>query len=110
MSQPTLNIVTTLEVSALVNRPHYFVTRDMAVILEELTCSGLVGMEVGDAGLKRWFKKTANIRSYWVAGEYQYLNSHNSKRVALYMAKDFFGLVVGHIGRNATRKRDISLI
>lgn len=110
MTQPTLNIVTTLEASALINRPHYFVHRDIEVILEGLTFSGLVGKEVGDGGLKRWFQKSVNTRSYWVAGEFQYLNSHNSKRVALYLAKDFFEVVLSHVACDSTRKRYASLV
>ncbi|ETK22073.1 hypothetical protein [Pseudomonas sp. FH1] len=110
MTHPTLHTVTSLDMAALTNRPRRFIHRDLMTLFTKLADAGLVGKEVGDGGLVRWFNKKAEASSYWVGGEYQYLDLRNRKQTALYIAKDFLMVVAARIDCDATRKKYISLM
>lgn len=121
MTHPAFNIdtsrntvpfhaITSLDMAALTDRPRRFIHRDVMILLGKLADAGLVGKEIGDAGLARWFNKKADISSYWVAGEYQYFDLRNRKQTALYIAKDFLMIVAGRIDCDVTRKKYVSMI
>lgn len=104
------NSVTSLEMSVLTNRPRRFIHRDLMTLLEKLADAGLVGKEVGDKGLLRWFNKKATCLSYWVAGEYQYVDVRNRKQTALNVSKEFLLIVIGRIDCDVARRLYVSMI
>lgn len=110
MTQPASNTVTSLEMATITNRPRRFIHRDMMILLAKLADAGLVDAEIGDGGLVRWFNTKAGVSSYWVAGEYQYVDSRNRKQTALYITKDFLVVVAARIDCDVTRKKYVSMI
>ena len=110
MTLPACNTVTSLEMAVLTNRHRRFIHRDLLILLSKLKDAGLIGEQIGDGGLVRWFNKKSEVISYWVAGEYQYFDSRNRKQTALYIAKDFLVVVAGRVDCDVTRKRYVSMI
>ncbi|AZE12645.1 hypothetical protein C4K10_4379 [Pseudomonas chlororaphis subsp. aureofaciens] len=110
MILPAHDSVTSLEMAMLANRPRRFIHRDITTLLTKLSDAGLIGSEVGDGGLLRWFNKKACTASYWVAGEYQYTDSRNRKQTALYIAKNFLMVIAGRIDCDVTRRLYVSMI
>ena len=104
------NTVTTLDMSALTNRPRRFIHRDLVTLLDKLVDAGLVGTEIGDKGLLRWFNRKASCLSYWVAGEYHYVDARNRKQTALYLSKDFLLIVIGRIDCDVARRLYVSMV
>ncbi|MFW9100200.1 hypothetical protein ACOI8A_08685 [Pseudomonas sp. P4795] len=102
--------ITSLNMAALTDRPRRFIHRDILNLLAKLADAGLVGSEIGDGGLARWFNKKTDVTSYWVAGEYEYLDLRNRKQTAIYIAKGFLMIVAGRIDCDVTRKKYISMI
>ncbi|TBN49846.1 hypothetical protein [Pseudomonas sp. BGI-2] len=105
-----VHTITSLDMAALTDRPRRFIHRNITTLLEKLADAGLVGKQIGDAGLVRWFNKKADVSSYWVAAEYQYLDLRNRKQTALYIAKDFLMMIAGRIDCDVTRKKYVSMI
>lgn len=106
----TFHAITSLDMATVTNRPRRFIHRDIMNLLAKLEDAGLVGGEIGDGGLSRWFNKKADVTSYWVAGEYEYLDLRNRKQTALYIAKDFLMIIAGRIDCDVTRKKYVSMI